>query len=118
MGIIQQDAIWKENLEKNWRTVLFCSGVSLSGALCYKYLKNANEDERKINQIRESIEVGYKVAEETLCPLTIEKKKHLKDHKIEILCLHVSQLKRYQENKDQQTKNPFLPPFEKGKLIC
>lgn len=57
------------------------------------------------------------IAEPTLCPLIKEKIKTIKDDKISIDINYVSSLQKKDNHTVSETRNPFLPPFEKGKMI-
>lgn len=57
------------------------------------------------------------IAEPSLCPLTHEKTKTIKDANLEMHITYISKLENKSKLTVSSTKNPFLPPFEKGIMI-
>ena len=47
------------NIDKNWKTFAIWGALAVGGLVCFKYLRNVTEDNRKVNKIREDIERAF-----------------------------------------------------------
>lgn len=114
------ESIMKEELRaEKWKLWLALGlAVVMGGAyFLYKH-KTRHSEYSKINEIKSQIDKSFPIAEQSLCPLTQEKTKVISDENVSMDIHYISQLENKARTTLSSTRNPFLPPFEKGIMIA